>query len=272
MELDAVLSSAPELDAEWGGKQPLRESHVDQGSTSSAQPALGTGAFGPIILSLGLSLHWMWRALVRPYLAALPVILHQQFVDWSSMVGYVLILVGGVASAFFFLDYYRAHDGSAGRGVFIGSALLVSFVTSLYLLDWVIFSLYGQLAPLQGGKFDLYPEFVAGEVLAPSLLGVLFLLWGASLIRFAHHRQRQSPEVRLAQMAGRLFFMAAILSFLIPTLTVAIADSLAADDVFYLYGVWILNEGIFSPLNLLLVWAASISAIRSWRASTAPAT
>jgi len=185
------------------------------------------------------------------------------------MVGYVLILVGGVASGFFFLDYYRAHDESAGRGVFIGTIFLVGLLTGLYLFDWGIFSFYAQLAPLYGGRFVLYLEFVADEVLAPALLGVLFLLWGASLIRFAYHRPRQSPEVQLAQMAGGLFLAVAVLSFLMPLLTVAIDVSLAADDVFYLIGVWILNEGVFAPVNLVLVWVASISAVRSWRASTA---
>jgi hypothetical protein len=188
------------------------------------------------------------------------------------MVGYMLTAVGGAASGFFFLDYYRAHDAPKGRHIFTATALLVSLMVSLSLVNWVIFGLYGQVAAYTETYSILYPAVVAGDLLAPWLFGVLLAFWGGSLIRFSHDLERKSPAFRVVKIAGSLFLIAAVLTILIPALNIAVAVSLMGDDVFNLYGVWLLNEVVFSPLNLALVWAGSILTTVSWRSSTTLAT
>ena len=265
MELDAVLSSAPQLDAEWGGEQPLREFHLDQGSTPPAQPALGTGAFGLVVLSIGLSLDWLWEQTIRPNLEAFALIHHQRFIDWPSLVCYLGIGGGAFLSGYFFHGYYRTYDYTKEPNMLLNTATLAGLMTGFALIGWVIWDFTRQFSAYIGGYVIPTPAILAGDIVAPWLLGGLLLFWSRSLIRFSNCLEGESPRFTATKLAATLLAVAGFLTFVIPVFNAIIGASLLVeDDAFYLYSFHLINQAILSPTKLSVIWATSILAIASW--------
>jgi hypothetical protein len=257
---------------EVGSEQPLTESGRTQPSKPSAPKRPAIGAFGLVLLSIGLSVDWLWEQTIRPNLEASALIRHQRFIDWPSLVCYLVIGGGAFLSGYFFHGYYRAYDFAEEPNMLLNTVTLAGLFTGFALVGWAVFDYARQLSAYIGGYVIPSPAILAADVVAPWLIGGLLLFWSRSMIRFANYLDGKLEGFSVIRIAANLFIMAGFLSFIIPAFNVLVGASLLVDDnVFYLYSFYLFDEAILSPANLSLTWAASILAIASWRSlSTHP--
>jgi hypothetical protein len=191
---------------------------------------------------------------------------HELFVDWPSLVCYLLIGGGGLLSGYFFLDYCRAHHCPDGHRIFWNTLVLTALTITFYLLNWVVFAVYGQAAAYAGTYSILYPAIVAGQMAAPWLLGLLLILWGRSLTRFSGAIEGSPTRISALSKAGILFLTVGFINFLIPSVYIMINTPIIRDSIFFWLGV-LVNEVVFSVAGLTLMWVASMLVILSGRSS-----
>jgi hypothetical protein len=216
---------------------------------------------------------WLWEQTIRPNLEPAALIRHQRFIDWPTLVCYLVIGAGACLSGFFFYGYFRAYGYTEEPNMLLNSVTAAGLFTGFASVGWALFDYARQLSAFVGGYVIPTHAILLADVVAPWLIGGLLLFWSRSLVRFLHYLQGKSLAVTATQIAATLFGAAGFLSIMTPVFSVITgAYLLVEEDVFYLYGFHLFNQAILIPMKLGLVWAASITAIASWRASTPPTT